>query len=216
MAEERPDRITKIRKDLEQCSIELTDIAETLDLATREEDSVPLNVFHMETINSQLDSLRTKITEDLAMLTRNETDEAAIAEDQRNRTKLLLEWDRLKHCSISLTNLYEAEKISSNIYKSIKRLETKREENPTKIYKDALLRLDPQMSELRTKLNGTTLPEDHPLWTTLDDYEDRIDSMLCYEPPETKIFRKEHEKGSYKITALVVPKFSGKIQDFIP
>ena len=117
MAEEG---ITKIRKDLEQCSAELTDIAETLDLATREVDPAPLNTFHMETINSQLDSLRTKITEDLAMLTRNETDEAAMAEDQRNRTKLLLEWDRLKHCSISLTNFYEAEKISSNLYLALK------------------------------------------------------------------------------------------------
>ena len=215
MAEERVDRMTQTRKDLEQCSIDLSDIAETLDSATKEDDAIPLNTFHMETINSQLTSLRTKITEDLALLTRNETDEAAIAEDGKNRTRLFLEWDRLKHCAISLTNLYEAEKISSNIYKSIKRLEQKREENPTKIYKDALLRLDPQMSELRSKLNGTTLPEDHHLWTTLDDYEDRIDSMLCYEPPDTKIFRKEHDKGSYKITALVVPKFSGKIQDWV-
>ena len=215
MAEER---ITKIRKDLEQCSGELTDIAETLDLATREADPVPLNTFHMETINSQLDSLRIKIIDDLAMLTRNETDETAIAEDQRNRTKLLLEWDRLKHCSISLTNLYEAEKIASHIYKSIKRLKSKREENPGRTYKDAVLRLDPQMSELRTKLNRTSLLEDHPLWRTLDDYEDRIDSMLSSEPlpPDTKDVCKLHDKkSSYKIAALAIPKFNGKIQDWV-
>ena len=215
MAEER---ITKIRKDLEQCSGELTDIAETLDLATREADPVPLNTFHMETINSQLDSLRIKIIDDLAMLTRNETDETAIAEDQRNRTKLLLEWDRLKHCSISLTNLYEAEKIASHIYKSIKRLKSKREENPGRTYKDAVLRLDPQMSELRTKLNRTSLLEDHPLWRTLDDYEDRIDSMLSSEPlpPDTKDVCKLHDKrSSYKIAALAIPKFNGKIQGWV-
>ena len=101
----------------------------------------------METLHSQLDNLRVKITDTLAILTRNETDEAAIAEDGRNRSKLFIEWDRLKHCSISLSNFYEAEKISANIHKSIKRLEAKREENPTKIYKDALHRLDIQIEQ---------------------------------------------------------------------
>ena len=217
MAEEHLSKVAKIRKELEQCGIELQDIAGALDQATKEEDPVPLNIFHMETLNSQLDDLRLKITESLAILTRNETDEAAIAEDGRNRSKLFTEWDRLKHCSISLTNVYDAEKIADGIHRAIKKIETKQAENPKRIYKEALHRLEPQMTELRTRLNGTNLPEDHLLRTTYEEFDDKIVSMLSYEaePTDTKDFCNVHEKGSYKITALVVPKFSGKIQDWV-
>ena len=215
MAEER---LNKIRKDLEHCSGELIDIAETLDAATREADPIPLNTFHMETIHSQLNSLRVKMADDFSMLNRNENDETARSGDQGNRAKLLLEWDRLKHCSISLTNLYEAEKVASNIYNSIKRLETKREENPGRSYKEAVHRLDPQMSDLRTRLNNTSLLKDHHMWTTLEDYEDRIDFMLSSEPLPTDkkdVGMLHDKKSSYKVAALAIPKFSGKIQNWV-
>ena len=217
MAEEHLGKLLKTRKELEQFSEELQDVAETLEQATREEDPVPLDVFHMKTINSQLDSLRGKITDSLSVITRNETDNAAKEEDGRNRAKLLTEWDRLKHCALSLSNVYKAEKIAANIHNSIKRLETKQAENPTKIYTEALHRLDPQMTEFRERLNSTNLPSDHSLWISYEDFEDRIDSMLAYEaaPPDVKVMRKVHEKGSYKISALAIPKFNGKIQNWV-
>ena len=215
MAEER---LLKVRKDLEMSSHELTDIGNTLKEATREDDAVPLDSFHMETISSQLDNLRHKFVEYFAMLNRNESDETARSEDVTSRARLLLEWDRLRHCSISLANVYGAEKVSSLIHKSIKRLEMKQRENPERTYKEALRRLEPQMADLRAMLHRTTLLEDHILWTSLDDYEDRIDSMLSAEPTtlDHKDVSKVHvSKGSYKIAALAIPKFSGKIQQWV-
>ena len=211
-------RLAKARKELHQFDADLADIAEPLDQAANEEAPVPLDIFHMKTIISQLDTLRPKISDSLSTLLRNETSEDAISIDQQNRARLFREWDRLKHLATSLMNTYEAEKIVSNITRAITRLEKKKAENPTTVYKESLIRVDSQMDELRAKLNCTTLPPGHHLWVTCEEFEDKIESMLSYEskPVDSKDFCKLHAKGPYKISDLVVPKFNGKIQQWIP
>ena len=113
---------------------------------------------------------------------------------------------------------YEAETTISRITKSVNRLEQKTARNPTKDYRDPLRRLDIQVAEVTNRLSDTNLPKDHDLYAQSEDLEDRIESLLGSGPTkeDSKDFCKVHVKGSYKISDLAVPKFNGKIDQWIP
>ena len=217
MADEPLSKVTKIRKELEQHRVELQELAVVLDQATKEEDPEPLSVHQLKTLTEQLDDLKVKIKDAVTILSRNETDEAAMADDNKNRTKLLQEWERLKHCMMDISTMYKAERMSANLLRSIKRLEKLQAENPTRNYKEGIATLNPQMISFREALDVTNIAPEHPLWTTCEEFEEKIYSMLSYEPTpaDAKDSRKVHDKSSYKVSALAVPKFNGKIQNWV-
>ena len=73
------------------------------------------------------------------------------------------------------------------------------------------------MASLRSSLDHAVLKPDDELWEKCEDLEDRLMEILSHEvvPLDTKDFSKPFSKPSYKIAALVVPKFNGKIENWI-
>ena len=217
MADEPLSKVAKMRKELEQHHVELQEIAVVLAHHTQEEDPVLLSVHQLKTITEQLDELKMKIREAVATLGRNEMDEDAIAEDNKNKTRLLQEWEGLKHCLMDISTGYKAERLSSQLLRSIRGLEKLQAENPTKNYKDGIATLMPQMVTFKEALDLLNADLNHPLWTVCEEYEARIYSMMSTvpTPPDVKDIRKVHDKGSYKVSALAVPKFNGMIQNWV-
>ena len=208
----------QLRREIEQHHLFLERVSTTLNNATREEDPVPVGVHQCETLLQQLDSTLTLIEAAAVKLAGLEEEENAQAEDLRTRDRLHLQWTQLHSLLKKIITLEKAEKISSSLHKSIKRIEKLQLENPTKDYKGAVSTLNSQMSNFREALDGTILPEDHDLWLHYEEYEERIFTMLAAEtaPPDVKLGGKVHDKGSYKVSALAVPKFDGKLTSWIP
>ena len=218
MAEDPINREVQLRRELEQYHIFLERVSTTLNNATREEDPVPVGVHQCETLLQQLDSTIILIEAAAVKLAGLEEEENVQAEDLRTRDRLNLQWTQLHSLLKKIITLEKAEKISNSLHKSIKRIEKLQMENPTKDYKGAVSTLNSQMINFREALDGTILPEDHDLWTHYEEYEERIFSMLAAEPapPDVKDRGKAHDKGAYKVSALAIPKFDGKIQGWVP
>ena len=170
MADEPLSKVAKLRKELEQHHLELDEIAAVLSKATQEEDPVPLSVHQVKTMTDQLDELKTKIRDAVATLARNETDKDAIADDRKSKTRLLQEWERLKHCMMAISTSYKADRMASNLLKSIKRLERLQAENLTRNYKEGIATLHPQMTSFREALDD--IPPEHHLWAACEEYEE--------------------------------------------
>ena len=216
MADEPINKAVQLRKELEQHSVELTEISTTLQKATREEEPEPLSIHQLQILLHQLDSTKVHIKEAVFKLAVTETDGDALAEDQRTKFRINQMWERLKSLLMDISAVVQAEKQGAGLLKSINRLEKLQRENPTKNYKEAISTLNPQMTNFRTALDGANLPEGHRLWNSYEEYEERIFTMLAAEPapPDVKDWGKD--KGSYKVSALAIPKFNGKIQCWVP
>ena len=208
----------QLRRELEQHHLFLERVSATLNNATREEDPVPVGVHQCETLLQQLDSTLILIEAAAVKLAGLEEEENAQAEDLRTRDRLHLQWTQLHSLLKKIITLEKAEKISSSLHKSIKRIEKLQLEDPTMDYKGAVSTLNSQMSNFREALDGTILPEEHELWVHYEEYEERIFRMLAAKPAplDVKDRGKAHDKGSYKVSALTIPKFSGKITDWVP
>ena len=208
----------QLRRELEQHHIFLEEVSVTLNNSIREDGPIPVGIHQCKTLLQQLESTKDKIDDAVVKLAGLEEEENVQAEDLRTRDRLNLQWTQLHSLLMKIITLEKAEKISNNLHKSIKRIEKLQMENPTKDYKGAVSTLNSQMSSFREALDGTILPEDHDLWIHYEEYEERIFSMLAAEPapPDAKDRGKAHDKGSYKVSALAIPKFDGRIQGWVP
>ena len=217
MSEEGKPCLVRARREIARYTQDLADVAAPLDRANNEDDPVPLTFPQIRAALRQLDNIHVQLSTAYLGLIRCEVDEEGIARDGENRTRIFSEWDRVKQMAIAQENACKAESAITNITRSVTRMERKHTENPTKSYKDSLLRIDHQMDDLRKRLNESLLPSDHALWMNCEDIEDRLESLLSQEsaPPDSKGICKMHVRGPYKISDLVVPKFNGKIQQWL-
>ena len=147
-------------------------------------------------------------------LLRYETDEELIKKDATCRKTFLQQHDEAYQTA---STLYEANQKINCTTRALKRLEDKQATCPSKDYSKPVTLLDNQLADAKASLNEAELPLDHPLWTTYDDLEDRMQVLLTVDvsPPDTKDFPRTATKGPYKISYLVVPKFNGKIENWI-
>ena len=207
-----------IRRELEQHHVVLDEISAALNAATREEDPVLLAAQHCKVLMKQLESTKEKMdSATIRLASLGEVGEAA-DEDPAIRARMNLKWTQLHSLLQGIITLETASQLSNNLHNSLKRLEKLQTENPTKDYKGAVATLNCQMVAFRQALDGAILPEGTPLWNDYAAYEERIFSMLASEtaPPDVKPGGKVHDKGSYKVSALAIPKFDGKLTSWIP
>ena len=141
----------------------------------------------------------------------------AAEEDIENESRMNLKWERLHSLLQGIITLEMASQLSTKLHNSMKRLEKLQLENPTKDFKGAVATLNCQMVTFGQALDGAILPEGNHLWTEYAEYEERIFTMLAAEtaPPDVKYGGKVHDKGSYKVSALAVPKFDGKLTNWV-
>ena len=218
MADEPITQAVQLRKELDQHYVGMQDISTVLHNTTKPDDPKPLSMHQLQTLIQQLDSTKTKISDAIIKLAGIEMDEDALAEDQRTRSRLNLKWEQLNSLLMDISTAGQAERLATSLRRSINRLEKLQLENPTRNYKDGISTLNPHMNSFREALDGANLPERHALWNTYEEYEERIFTMLAAEPapPDVKTGGKLHDKGSYKVSALAIPKFDGKIQGWVP
>ena len=218
MAEDAPlSKVVKTRKELEQHHLELDEIAVVIANAKKEEDPVPMTIHQVQTTNRQLTDLHTRMREAILMISRNETVEDLRADDNRHRIAIMNKWDNLNQNMMEVSNQYKAEKFQAAAHSSIKSVERKQIENPTKNYKEAISTINTQLVNLKEALELTELSKEHNLWTEHETLQDRMYDLMAFEPPppDVKDIRKVHDKGSYKVSALAIPKFNGKIQGWV-
>ena len=218
MADELAMAISRARREVERYHDRLKKLAVPLDQASDPDHPETLTVIKIKGIYESLRELKTGLFSSTSVLTQLESDEGMIAGDKDNEEKLMTEWDRLQQMAATLQTTYEAETTISRITKSVNRLEQKTARNPTKDYRDPLRRLDIQVADVTNRLSDTNLSKDHDLYAQSEDLEDRIEFLLGSGPTkeDSKDFCKVHVKGSYKISDLAVPKFNGKIDQWIP
>ena len=213
MAEPR----NQLRRELEQHHLPLEEISTTLNGATREEDPVPVSVHQCHTLMKQLESTKEKMDAAVIKLASLGADGESAAEDVDSRTKMNLKWTQLHSLLQGVITLETASQISLNLHNSMKRLEKLQAEHPTRDIKGAVSTLNSQMVSFRQALDGAILPEGNELWGQYADLEERIFFMLSAKPapPDVKDRGKVHDRG-YKVSALAIPKFDGKIQNWLP
>ena len=207
----------QIRRELEQHHLLLEEISTTLNGATREENPVPVSVHQCKVLMKQLESTKEKMDSAVIRLAGLGEGGEAAEEDVESRAKMNLKWTQLHSLLQGIITLEMASQLSTNLHNSMKRLEKLQLENPTKDYKGAVSTLSPLMNDFRQILDGAILPEGNELWNEFAGYEERIFTMLAAEtaPPDVKDRGKVHDKGSYKVSALAVPKFDGKLTNWV-
>ena len=203
--------------DLEQ---ELNRLNERFGRATQEEDPEPLTSQETSNYNNKMDEFKQNIRENWLFLSHNETDEGSRANDSRLKEKLTTQWDSMKCCIMQMITTQQAARVSDGIYRTIKGLEALQMDNPAKSYQEAIATINPKMYLFKELLDQSTITPPHELWDAYDDYERRLYSMMATVPPtpaDAKAFGgKVHDKGSYKVSALAIPKFDGKLTSWIP
>ena len=211
-------RIKKSRQELEIYNQDLLAMAGPLYLALDKEAPTPMTLLQARTVNCALDTLKMRMSNAEFVLVRNEVKPDLIASDAETRRKSNKQWEKIKEMAISLQTMYKAEKQVTTLSRDLRGMEQKKEREPDLDFTKSMTLVDTQFSELKANLEHTDLPSDHELWIRYEELGDRRLAILCNKitPPETKEFPRMFSKNPYKITDLVVPKFNGKIEQWIP
>ena len=214
MAEDTAAELLKTRKELEGYAQELQDIQQPLDLATATDDPVSLTIPQVKNYITQLENLKTKIHPAQTFLTREETDEGLSTQDDENRKRMKGDLEKARQLSFCLKYSYEAHQHAKSAKRDISRIEKNQTENPHKDYSTAVTSVEKKIEALETSINSADLADEDGLWETLEQLKDRLVNLMSHEvvPKETKDFPKI--KPSHKVTPLVVPKFSGKVENW--
>ena len=214
MAEDTAAELLKTRKELEGYAQELQDIQQPLDLATATDDPVSLTIPQVKNYITQLENLKTKIHPAQTFLTREETDEGLSTQDDENRKRMKRDLEKARQLSFCLKYSYEAHQHAKSAKRDISRIEKNQTENPHKDYSTAVTSVEKKIEALETSINSADLADENELWETLEQLKDRLVNMMSHEvvPKETKDFPKI--KPSHKVTPLVVPTFSGKVENW--
>ena len=217
MAEDTAQELIETRRELEAYVQELHDLREPLLLAVATEDPVPMTLLQVKSTITALEGLKPRMNDAHQFLVRKETDGTIAAQDTESRRKTLKEYDQARESAFCLKYVSESAQHLSNATREIKRLEKNQAENPHKDYSKATTFITKEMASLRSSLDHAVLEPDDELWEKCEDLEDRLMEILSHEvvPLDTKDLSKPLSKPSYKIAALVVPKFNGKIENWI-
>ena len=207
----------QIRRELEKHHLNLEGVSTTLTAAVRAEDPVLLPVEQCKELMKELESTKEKMDSAMLRLASKGEEGEAADEDATTEARLRLKWTQLHSLLKGIITLETATQLSKKLHNSMKRLEKIQLENPTKDFKGAVASLERQMEVLGQALDGAILPEGNTLWDEYAEYEERIFTMMGAEtaPPDVKDRGKVHGKGSFKVSALAVPKFDGKITSWV-
>ena len=206
----------QIRRELDEHHLDLETVATTLAAAVREEDPVLLPVERCKELMKELESTKEKMDSAILRLA-SKAEEGEAADDATTKARLRQQWSQLHTLLKRIITLETATQLSRNLHNSMKRLEKLQREHPTRDIRGAVATLNSQMGQFRQTLDGAILPEGNTLWDEHADLEDRIFFMLTAEtvPPDVKDRGMVHGKGSFKVSALAVPKFDGKIINWV-
>ena len=207
----------QIRRQLEKLNQTLDKISTTLNEATREEDPISVTVEQCKELMKDLESTKEKMESAMLRLASLGEEGEAADEDATKETRLKLKWSQLHTLLKGILTLETATQLSRNLHNSMRRLEKLQKEHPTRDIRGAVATLSNQMDHFRQTLDGAVLPEGNTLWDEHADLEDRVFFMLTAEtaPPDVKERGMVHGKGSFKVSALAVPKFDGKIVNWV-
>ena len=186
-------------------------------LALQPDDPVPMTPLQVKRDLGAVTCLISRMDSANNFLIKHETDPAKMAGDATALEGIMKVCAKATEAGQTVQAVYEATQQASVAEKTISRMEKKQAENPTRDYSKSMTLMDNQLSDVRTTMIRVGLSVDHVLWEQLSDLEDRLQNLLSFEvtPPDTKDFTKMFRKNPYKITDLVVPKFSGKIEHWI-
>ena len=210
--------LTKRRRDLDSYQQELHELGEPIAEASVAEGAVPMSSPQLNTSLLAIDQLRSQLMDVYHYILRTETDPTIRHQDQNAKKASLKEINKLKEQATALKAAADACLHLSVARREIKGIEKNQEENPNKDFIQAALPINDEMTIIKHHLVAAALEEDHHLWENYERLKQRLVAILSTDvkPPDTKDFRKLHEKEPYKIADLVVPKFDGKIQQWIP
>ena len=212
MAEDTAAELLETRKELEGHSEDLQEMAQTLNQAASVEDPLCLTIPQIKNIISKLDLLKTDIQTAQQFLTRKETDEALSKQDSESKRAIWREIDKTRELAFCLKNTSEAFQHIKSAKREMTRLEKGQAENPHKDYSTAIKAAVRDVEAVKASINSADLAEEDELWTTLDSLEERLMALTSHEilPKDSKDIPKL--KPAHKITPLVIPKFSGKVE----
>ena len=211
-------KLARSRTELDRHAAVLEELAQELQLASAAKDPVSMTHFEVKAAISSLNTIKTLTDAAHVHLLRNETNEDKSKEDAVARKKLHKLWNQSYAAATSLQCTQEARQKIHWITKEVKGLEELRMELPSQDHSKAAFAQDTQIAELQTLLNQADLPPDHPRWASCDDLANKIRCLHSapITPSDTKDFAKIFSKRDpYKISDLVVPKFNGKIENWI-
>ena len=207
----------QLRKELDHYHDDLTEIHATLRGATREDFPDKLGVNQLKSIKRHLETLKSQVDEVTFKLAMLEGDGEAKERDKQHKLRIKSLWEELTSITMDISNAVQADKLGDSLLATIEHLEKMQRDNPEKVYKEANVIVNSQMEKYRIALEEANVSRLDNLWKKFDECEEKIFSMTAAEstPPEVKEERKVHDKSSYKVSALAIPKFNGKIQNWI-
>ena len=207
-------KMERSRRELESYLEDIQDLDTPLQRASDPGAPTAMTILQ---VKSALDELKERMEAAQMHLTRNETGAAAIQLDKVAKKGLHQAWNETKERAQTLLCIYQASNQVCATNRALRKIEDKKKLYPSRDYSKSISTMESELSDIKTTLNGTTAPYEHPLWVQLDDLDDRMQNILMTEviPVETKDFPKDLPRSQYKITNLVVPKFSGKIEQWL-
>ena len=208
--------LLEARQELEKNHTELRELSHRLEDSKREDASERLTVTLLTTLHGQLDDIKGNFRIAAQVLTKSERDTTLRTKDEKNKKQMMREYEKIRSTIIQLAALERAMKQTKNVNNSIIKLEKGQAENPGRNYSSSIATLHPQITELKQLALEADVEEEHLLQSEIHNFEDRIFNLMSAEPSVIREERKPIDiKSSYKVTALAIPKFDGKIQGWV-
>ena len=215
MAEEAHQNLMMIRRELESYAQELQELKEPLDQAISKEDPVPVTLAQIRNSLTVMKGLKASILAAQQVLVRQETDEGLAVKDAQHKRHVLKMYAQASEQACCLKAMAEAQQHIKTANREISRLEKGQTENPHKKYSIAIQAAEKHVDAVKASINSADLDDENELWTTLDGLEERLLAVSSQEILPKDIKDAIKKKKSFKVAPLVVPKFSGKLENWI-
>ena len=211
MAEEVPN-LMGTRKELESYAQELQELKEPLDQALSKEDPVPVTLAQIRNSQTIMKGLKVSILAAQQILIRQETDKGLAATDSDHKRSVLKLYAKISEQADCLQYMAEAQQHIKAAGREFTRLEKAISENPHKDYRIALANANKQLESVQCAINSVDPPEEDELWMTLETLEDRLLALTSHDVTPIDSKDSVKPKPAHKITPLVIPKFTGKVE----
>ena len=206
----------RYRREVEGLYQELASIREPIDRADAEDDSKRLMLSELKDLGHQLKHWLEDVGNTCGAMARLEADPTKATKDREDKTKMTGECRRLQRTVCNFILAYDAEELLHDVSSKLDRLERRRREDKTAIIDRTVTDISLKLDLVRANLIEANLQKTHHLWREYESFTDRMFILQESPPPIPKEYSKSPSKGPYKIADLAIPKFHGKLKQWIP
>ena len=164
MAEEAPQNLMMIRRELESYAQELQELKEPLDQAISKEDPVPVTLAQIRNSLTVMEGLKASILAAQQVLVRQETDEGLAVKDAQHKRHVLKMYAQASEQACCLKAMAEAQQHIKTANREISRLEKGQTENPHKQYSIAIQAAEKHVDAVKASINSADLDDENELW----------------------------------------------------